>query len=40
MRLHGIPRKIVSERDAKFTSMFLKELLVGLGTKLAYNNGY
>lgn len=32
MRLHGVQRKIISDRDAKFTSKFWKELFVGLGT--------
>lgn len=32
VRLHGIPKKIVSNRDTKFTSRFWKELFVGLGT--------
>ena len=36
MRLHGIPKKIVSNRDAKFTSRFWKELFVGLGIELAF----
>jgi len=40
VRLHGIPRKIVSERDAKFISRFWKELFMGLGTKLAFNIAY
>ena len=37
VRLHGIPRKIMSDRDAKFTSRFWKELFAGLGTELALN---
>lgn len=40
MRLHGVANKILSDRDAKFTSRFLKELFVGLGTKLAFNTTY
>lgn len=32
MRLHGVPKNFVSDRDAKFTSKFFKELFVGLGT--------
>lgn len=40
VRLHGVPKKIVSERDVKFTSKFLKELFVGLGTELAFNTTY
>ena len=31
VRLHGIPRKIVSNRDAKLTSRFWKDLFVDVG---------
>ena len=31
VRLHSVPTKIVSNRDTKFTSKFLKELFAGLG---------
>jgi len=37
VRLHGIRRNIVSNRDAKFTSRFWKELFASLGTNLAFN---
>jgi len=40
VRLHGVPKKIISNRDAKFTSRFCKELLVILGTKLAFSTLY
>ena len=40
VRLHGIPKEIVSDRDAKFTSMFCKELFVGLGIDLAFSTTY
>jgi len=40
VRLHGVLKKIVSERDAKFTSKFWKELFAGLGTKLAFITTY
>jgi hypothetical protein len=38
-RLHGFPKTIISDRDAKFTSSFWKSLFAGLGTQLdlAYN---
>jgi len=38
--MHGFPKKIVSDRDAKFTSNFWKELFVGLGTNLAFSTTY
>jgi len=40
VRLHGVPKKIVSNRNAKFTSKFWKELFVGLGTELALRTTY
>ena len=40
MRLHGVPKEIVSDKDAKFTSRFWKELFAGLGTELVFNTTY
>ena len=40
VRLHGVPKKIVSNSDAKFTSKFWKDLFSGLGTELAFNTTY
>lgn len=40
VRLHGILKKIMSNRDVNFTSKFWKDLSVGLGTKLAFNTTY
>jgi len=40
MRLHGVWKKILSYGDAKFTSMFWKELLMGLGIELAFTATY
>jgi len=39
-RIHGVPKKIVSERDAKFTSKYWKDLFAGLGIELAFNIAY
>jgi hypothetical protein len=39
-RLHGMPKKIVSDRDMKFTSNFWKSLMVGLETKLLFSTAY
>ena len=37
MRLHGVPISIVSDGDARFTSMFWKELQAGFGTRLKFS---
>jgi hypothetical protein len=39
-RLHGIPKTIISDRDAKFTLNLWKGLFVGLGMQLAFNMTY
>ena len=39
-RLHGIPRKIVSNRDTKFTSNFWRGLFKGFGTNLNFSTSY
>jgi hypothetical protein len=40
MKLHGIPRRIVSDRGAQFTSRFWKSLHEALGTKLDFSSAY
>jgi hypothetical protein len=34
VRLHGVPQSMVSDRDSVFTSMFWRELMRLMGTKL------
>ena len=38
--LHGVPKVIDSDRDAKFTGNFWKALFKGLGTQLNFNTAY
>jgi len=40
VKLHGVPKKIMSERDAKLTSKFWKEMFTSLGTELAFSIAY
>ena len=40
VRVHGVPRVIVSDRDTRFTSNFWKEICKSMGTSLAMSSGY
>ena len=40
LRLHGIPEKIISDRDARITSRFWQTLFTALGTKLNISSAY
>jgi hypothetical protein len=40
VRLHGIPRKIVSDRGTQFTSKFWMSLQQAMGTKLDFSTAY
>lgn len=39
-RLHGLPKAIISDRDACFTSRFWKSLFQNLGTKLSMSTAF
>lgn len=39
-RLHGIPKVIISDRDAKFTSRFWKTIMKAMGIKLAMSTAF
>jgi hypothetical protein len=38
--LHNISKMVISDRDVKFTSTFLKELFAGLNTNLNFSTSY
>ena len=40
VRLHGIPRKIVSDKGTQFTSKFWASLQKAMGTKLDFGTTY
>jgi hypothetical protein len=40
LRLHGLPRSIVSDRDTKFIGHFWRMLWKKLGTELAFSSAY
>ena len=40
IRVHGVPRTIVSDRDAKFTSNFWKDICKVMCTSLAMSCGF
>ncbi|MCO5583763.1 hypothetical protein L7F22_037677 [Adiantum nelumboides] len=40
VRLHGIPARIISDRDAKFTSKFWQPMFQSLGTQLNISTAY
>lgn len=39
-RLHGLPKRIISDRDAKFTSKFWTSLFQAIGTQLCFSTAY
>ena len=40
VRLHEVPKMIISDRDAKFIATFWKSLFGGMGTKLNFSTAY
>ena len=40
VRLHGVPKSIISYRDTRFTSYFWKCVQEALGTKLNYSTTF
>jgi hypothetical protein len=40
VRSHGLPRKIVSDRDARFTGKFTTAIMTALGTRQAFSTSF
>ncbi|KAL4022940.1 hypothetical protein IC575_016686 [Cucumis melo] len=40
VRLHGVPMSIISDRDARFTSKFWKDLKAAMGTRLDFSTAF
>jgi len=40
VRLHGVPRLVISDRDVRFTSRFWRELFALLGTQLNFSSAH
>ena len=40
VRLHGVPKSIISDRDPRFTSEFWESLNAAMGTKLKFSTAY
>ena len=40
VRLHGVPKTIVSDKDSRFVSAFWMSLQRNLGTRLAFSTTY
>ena len=40
VRLHGMPERIISDRDPRFTAHFWKAFWAGLGTTLSMSTAY